>query len=59
MKQFACGDVVPGCDATFEGADNDEILRQVAAHAAEFHDLQTVPDSLVADVVSKIQDAES
>ena len=32
MKQFRCGDVVPGCTSAFVGTD-DEILGQVAAHA--------------------------
>ncbi len=54
MKQFACGDVVPGCDATFSASTDDEILAGVAAHAAEFHGLTTVPPELVEQVRSLI-----
>ena len=50
MKQFACGDVVPGCDATFVASSEDEILSHVAAHAAHAHGIATVPDELVTTV---------
>ena len=55
MKQFACGDVVPGCGATFVGADDDEILGLVAGHAHHDHGLAEVSDDLVAAVRSHIR----
>jgi predicted small metal-binding protein len=54
MKAFVCGDVVPGCDARFVCASDDEILGMVAEHAASVHGLTTVPDELVAEVRSRI-----
>jgi predicted small metal-binding protein len=54
MKSFACGDVVPGCDARFVCSDDDEILARVARHAAESHGLSEVPPSLVQSVRSAI-----
>lgn len=54
MKKFACGDVVPGCAATFEDATEDGILAAVGRHAAEDHDMATVPDEVVASVREKI-----
>jgi predicted small metal-binding protein len=54
MKSFACGDVVPGCDARFVCSTEDEILARVARHAAQTHGLTEVPDALVADVRSNI-----
>jgi predicted small metal-binding protein len=54
MKSFACGDVVPGCDARFVCSTEDEILARVASHAAQTHGLTEVPDALVADVRSNI-----
>ena len=54
MKQFACGDVVPGCDAVFDGPTEDEILTSVAAHACAVHGLTEVPAELVTDVRSRI-----
>lgn len=49
MKTFRCGDVVPGCTRAFTGTDED-ILRQVAKHAADDHGLTEVPAELVAQV---------
>ena len=54
MKRFACGDVVPGCTASWSRATDDEILAEVARHAAEAHGITDVPAELVADVRSKI-----
>ncbi|MBS3940308.1 MAG: DUF1059 domain-containing protein [Actinobacteria bacterium] len=54
MKQFACGDVVPGCQSAFVGADDDAILAQVATHARADHGLTEIPDSLVQQVRDRI-----
>ncbi len=54
MKSFACGDVVPGCDARFVCSADDEILVEVARHAALVHGLNEVPASLVTTVRSHI-----
>lgn len=37
MKTFACGDIIPGCGATFTAADEDGILAQTRRHAVEAH----------------------
>ncbi len=50
MKQFACGDVVPGCDAEFAGASEDDILAAVAVHAGRDHSLTSIPPELVSQV---------
>jgi predicted small metal-binding protein len=55
MKQFSCGDVVPGCKASFQGASEDEILGQVAKHATVDHGMTDIPASLVAQVRANIQ----
>lgn len=54
MKQFRCGDVVPGCTSAFVGTD-DEILGQVAAHARADHGLTEVPAELVDAVRGAIR----
>lgn len=54
MKQFACGDVVPGCDAKFVCSTEEEILAAVAAHAATAHGLTDVPPELVEQVRDRI-----
>lgn len=55
-KKFACGDVVPGCAAKFEGKDEGEILAQVAKHAKDEHGIASPPPELVAQVKEKIKD---
>ena len=54
MKRFACGDVVPGCSTSFTCRTDDEILAEVARHAADVHGLETVPDDVVEAVKAKI-----
>ena len=55
MKSFACGDVVPGCEARWVCSTDDEILVQVGAHAAAAHGLTTIPDELIQSVRGNIQ----
>lgn len=50
MKSFACGDVVPGCEARWVCSSEDEILVNVAAHAAATHGLVELPPELVQSV---------
>jgi predicted small metal-binding protein len=54
MKSFACGDVVPGCDAHWVCGTDDEILVAVAQHAADAHGLTSVPAELVGAVRAAI-----
>lgn len=56
MKEFSCGDVVPGCSAKFHGLNNDEILVAVAAHAQHDHGLTHVSPELARQVVDHIHD---
>lgn len=54
MKSFACGDVVPGCRASWVCSDDQQILREVAAHAATAHGMADVPADVVAAVRAAI-----
>jgi predicted small metal-binding protein len=54
MKRFACGDVVPGCDASWVCTTEDDILSQVAAHSAAEHGLFEISPELAAAVRSNI-----
>ncbi len=56
MKQFACGDVVPGCAATFSRPTEDELLADVGAHAAAEHGMNEVPPEVLAQVKAGIKD---
>ena len=51
MKQFSCGDVVPGCSATFRAEDESKLFAQISRHAREDHGLT----ELTPDLVSKVQ----
>ena len=42
MKRFACGDVIPGCERTFEAETDVHILALVARHAIEDHGLENL-----------------
>jgi predicted small metal-binding protein len=54
MKSFACGDVVPGCDASWMCATDDDILVSVMAHAKDDHGLTELTPELIAAVRSAI-----
>jgi predicted small metal-binding protein len=54
VKRFSCGDVVPGCAATWVASGDDEILALVAPHAAEVHGLTALSPELVEVVRSRI-----
>lgn len=57
MKEFSCGDVVPGCVAKFHGHSNQEILAAVATHARDDHGLKDVPAELVSQVLDHIHES--
>ena len=54
MKTFACGDIVPGCQASWVCDTDDDILMNVARHAATDHGLVEVSDELVSAVRAHI-----
>lgn len=50
MKEFSCGAVVPGCQATFTAETEDELFEQIATHAKEDHGIDEVSPELAAQV---------
>lgn len=56
MKQFNCGDIVPGCDWTVEGESDDEVLAEVGTHARAAHGMDEVPPEVAERVRSLIVD---
>lgn len=54
MFRLACGDVMPGCSARFESTDRDELLGQVARHAAESHGISEITPEVLEAVTAKI-----
>jgi predicted small metal-binding protein len=55
MKEFSCGDVVPGCKAKFRARSDDELLTQVARHAREDHGIVEISADLVNAVKRNIR----
>jgi predicted small metal-binding protein len=54
MKAFACGDVVPGCQAKWVCSTDEEVLAEVARHARVDHGLTEIPPGLVEQVRARI-----
>lgn len=57
MKKFVCGDVVPGCKATWVFDSEEKILAAVAKHAREDHGMTEIPEGLVDQVRQHIRAA--
>jgi len=51
-RKLAC--IVDGCDATIEGATDEEILTQAEAHAAGAHPDLDLDDEMVEELKSHI-----
>jgi predicted small metal-binding protein len=54
-KHIACNDVVNGCAFEASAANEDELLKQVTAHAAKEHGVTEVTPELAAKVKAAIQ----
>ena len=54
-KKIACGDVVPGCQFTATAATEEELVKQVVAHAAQHHGVAEVTPELAAKVKAAIK----
>ena len=54
MKSFACGDVVPGCTASWVSSTDDEILVLVARHASKVHGLDAISPEMVQSITDRI-----
>jgi predicted small metal-binding protein len=54
-KHIACGDIVAGCQFTASAATEQELLKQVAAHAAHDHGVTDVTPELAARVKAAIR----
>ena len=52
---IACGDVISGCAAVFEGADEEDLLAQVGRHAAEDHGIAEIAPGVLDAVRAAIR----
>ena len=56
MKQFRCGDVVPGCQWVTHSDDEHELFERIGAHARDEHGMDEVPPEVVDQIHSVITD---
>ena len=56
MKEFRCGDLVPGCGTEIHGETEDEILERIALHARDEHGMDEVPPEVVDKIRASISD---
>jgi predicted small metal-binding protein len=54
-KYIACAEIVPDCAFTASASTEDELLKQVAAHAAHDHGITEVTPELAAKVKAAIK----
>ncbi|MEN3283546.1 MAG: hypothetical protein V7607_4686 [Solirubrobacteraceae bacterium] len=56
MKQFRCGDVVPGCQWVTRSDDEHELFERIGAHARDEHGMDEVPPEVMDQIHSVITD---
>ena len=54
-KQFACGAIVDDCEFTVSARTEEDLLKQVAEHAATAHGVKEVTPELAAQVKAAIR----
>lgn len=55
LKELRCADVMPGCTFVTTGANDDEVMRKVAQHAKEKHNIREMTPDLTKKVKSAIK----
>jgi len=52
--EFACENVVPGCEGKVDAETRDAVLAHAAAHAAEAHGLENLDSATVERIKASI-----
>jgi predicted small metal-binding protein len=50
MKTFTCGQVVPGCSASFSARDYEDLLQQLTDHARQAHNVSALPPEVAQEI---------
>ena len=50
MKQFRCGDVVPGCGWVARREGEEELFVEISSHAHDAHGMDEVPPEVVEQI---------
>ena len=56
MKQFRCGDVVPGCGWITRNDDEQVLFADISEHAREAHGMDEVPPEVVDQIRGVIKE---
>jgi predicted small metal-binding protein len=56
MKQFKCGDVVPGCQWVTRNEDENQLFAEISSHARDAHGMDEVPPEVVDQIQAVITD---
>jgi len=54
MKQFNCGDVVPGCGWVTRREGEEELFVEISSHAHDVHGMDEVPPEVMDLIRDKI-----
>lgn len=54
---MSCGDVMPGCDATFSEDTKDALMKQIVTHAASVHGITEVTPEVATAVEAAIKES--
>jgi len=54
MKQFNCGDVVPGCGWVARREGEEELFVEISSHAHDVHGMDEVPPEVMDLIRDKI-----
>jgi predicted small metal-binding protein len=54
-KHFACGAIVPGCDFIATAQTEEDVMKQVKAHAAKAHGVTEITPELAEQVKAAIE----
>jgi predicted small metal-binding protein len=58
MKQFKCGDVVPGCQWVTRSDNEQELFEAIHSHARDVHGMDEVPPEVVDAIHGVITEVE-
>jgi len=55
MKEFHCGSLVPGCDWHTRHEEEAEVMRRAVAHMRETHGEDTIRETMIEAIRSRIE----
>jgi predicted small metal-binding protein len=59
VKQFKCGDVVPGCQWVTRSEDEKELFEAIHSHARDAHGMDEVPPEVVEAIHGVITEVDA